>query len=223
MAVPSFPSQTDAHRNGQIAQSAAVQPNVNPQPLQRVTTGTVVAKKETTGAKLRKLFAPPDIKTIAMSALEHTIIPIAKKAIADMARSMIDSFQYGVNAPRPGAVYSAPTYYGQPATYTPYNTYAPQVAGAPQPVPVTASNPSEVVCIEFHSGQDAVNVINAMAQRMAQFGIVSVANYYELTGYKFDPRNIGLSRYGWRSMDGIHVVQSGGMWSINLPRPVFLQ
>lgn len=222
MAVPQFPSQTDASRNMQASLQTAAKAATNPAQLHCVTTGTVVARKETTASKLRKLFAPPDIKTIALSALEHTIIPIAKKAIADMARSMIDSFQYGVNAPRPGAVYGT-TIYGQPTTYTPYNTYGPQVVGAPQPVPVTASNPSEVVCIEFQEGQAAVAVINAMAAHMAQYSMVTVANYYELTGYKFDPRNVGLSRYGWRSMDGIHVVQSGNMWSINLPRPIFLQ
>ena len=121
MAVPSFPSQTDAHRNGQTTQSATTQPNVNPQPLQRVTTGTVVAKKETTGAKLKKLFAPPDIKAIALSALEHTIIPIAKKAIAvkhkidvPLAKEFVNGL-YGISTlqfpnhegePDPGAIES---------------------------------------------------------------------------------------------------------------------
>ena len=79
-----------------------------------------------------------------------------------------------------------------------------------------SDNVSNVVrVIEFDSANDANEVLSYMIDSIEQYGLVTVADFYELSGVasKFTDH-----QFGWTNLDGVRVVPiRGGVFYISFP------
>ena len=73
--------------------------------------------------------------------------------------------------------------------------------------------------IIFANASDAQDVLNNMIEFMEDYGVVSVADLYDLTGI---PSNCNDNNYGWKNIDRTFVKRGRDGFVINLSKPIVL-
>lgn len=114
---------------------------------------------------------------------------------------------------QPGYPYGGPQYQAPGSAPIGARPTMPHAAG-PRP-----SARFDINMIPFESRADADIVLDGMAQCVAQYGLVTVANVAELVGIEWTAVD---SQYGWRGLMEATVVQDRGDWMIRIPPPQFL-
>lgn len=70
--------------------------------------------------------------------------------------------------------------------------------------------------IVFQSREDAENALASMADVVKQYGVVSLADVYDIIG-KISP-SYAANKYGWRSLDKAKVVRCRAGYFIEVPK-----
>lgn len=177
--------------------------------FEKVTTGKVVTKEKNDIQKAASLFIAEDLKTVKDHVIKDIAVPQLKNIFLDLVWSTLSMMLNGDARPR-----SASTNYAQPSRVS-YNQYANRNTSAARPV---VANPINYQDIIFSSRGDAEEVLSQLADAVAVYGSVSVADLYDLVGMT---SNYTDNKYGWFEIQGRAYVQpvSGG-YIIRLPKPV---
>lgn len=176
-------------------------PEDNRTPLQKVATGTVTVKKKT---GLSKFFDSliNDLPKIKDHVLFDIIFPAGKKIISDTVDTILYGKTNGGKAKRPGAKVS-------------YNRYFDEPIRERRPVAKSAFDLDE---FEFESRGDAEEILESMRDQLARYGLVSVADLYDICG--ITPDNPCVHNYGWTDLRTAHTVSAyGGRYIIRFPKP----
>ena len=177
--------------------------------FEKVTTGKVVTKEKNDIQKVAGMFIAEDLKTVRDHIVKDVAIPSLKNVIVDLVWKTINMVMFGDDRHR------APsgTSYATPSRVS-YNQYSNRNNTARTAV-ATPINYQDVI---FSSRGDAEEVLSQMADAVATYGSVSVADFYDLVGMT---SNYTDNKYGWYEIQGRAYVQpvSGG-YIIRLPKPV---
>ncbi len=180
----------------------------------RVETPVAVGKTRKKGdmQKFADAFISEDARNVKSYLLMEVIVPAVKKAISDMVTTGVDMMLYGESGKRGK---------NSPATKVSYRNYYERDEGR---VYAGSSNSRygriDYDDIIFGSRGDAEAVLDAMADIINQFGMVSVADLYDLA--KIPNDNFTLNRYGWVNLNGSSVVRVRDGHIIKLPRAISL-
>ena len=176
--------------------------------FEKVTTGKVVTKEKNDIQKVASMFIAEDLKTVRDHILKDVAVPKLQDFFADLAIATINMIFHGDDRPR-----SNYNNYAQPSRVS-YNRYSSQNTSRQVATPI---NYQDVI---FSSRGDAEEVLNQMADAIATYGSVSVADFYDLVGMT---ANYTDNKYGWYDIQGRAYVQpiSGG-YIIRLPKPTTL-
>lgn len=175
--------------------------------VEKVVTGTVRPKQKSNAEKLAELFLPEDVDNFKTYILRDVLIPAGKKALSDV----IDIFLYGT------AGRSKKT---TNASKVSYRAYYDEANGRRDPAPSRPKSSYSYDDIVFDNRGEAEEVLMKMEECISTYGMVSVADFYDLVGVtgSFTDQN-----YGWLNLHTATVVrlrigESGYM--IKLPRAV---
>ena len=174
--------------------------------VEKVVTGKVRTKKKSEISKFRDVFISEDASNVKSYIVMDVLIPAAKKAISDIVSNGIDMILYGETRGRKSGVN---------ASYVSYRDY-----GSRRDDRRSSSRARSVFSYDeiiFDSYGEADDVITRMGELLDTYGVVSVADMYDLAGLTCD---FTANKYGWTSIRTAEVRRSGDGYIIKLPNPL---
>lgn len=191
-------------------------PNERPK-VEKVVTGQV--RKKSVGRRIiETFFGSSDAKGVGQYLVENVVVPMTKDLIADVFIQGVERTLYQDNTPgRSSSLRSRSS-----SNYVPYNRYT-QGSG---PAGMRIDEPSRQMSrqgrathnfneLEYNHRHEAEEVLGIMISRIKQYGVVTVADFYEASGVsgQFVDEN-----WGWHDLSEAGIVRiRGGGYVIKLP------
>lgn len=174
--------------------------------VEKVVNGTVKTRKKSGVSKLKDTFISEDVSNVKSYILMDVLIPAAKKAISDIVRDGIDMILYG------------DTHRGQSssgASYVSYRSYSDRDRRDSR----YESNRSRTIYepddIILESRVEAEEVLDRMNELIDNYGIVSVADLYDLVGKSCD---YTANRYGWTNIRNAEPIRVRDGYLLKMPK-----
>ncbi len=169
-------------------------------------TNNVTVKKKSLGKKFGDVFLSSDADSVGNYLMYDVFMPALKSTISDLVNKGINMFLFG-----DGGARSSRTDNRGP--YVSYNQYydRSRPAAAPQPQRMRYSFDD----IEFDYRDDAEYVLRELEGMIAEYGMVRVADLYELVNVR--PRYTD-NKYGWTNLSNATISPRGHKFVINLPK-----
>lgn len=181
------------------------QKNAQPEKrAEKVITGKVITRKKSAFSKIADEFISDEAKNIKSYVFGEVIIPAAKKVISDIVTDVVDMVLYGGS--RGGRKRST-------ADRVSYRNYYDEPRSNR-----TATEPKysfdEVVVSTRGEAQD---VLSRMDELMDTYGLVRVADLYDLVGKSCDWT---ANKYGWTNIRNADIIRVRDGYLIKMPRAV---
>ena len=175
--------------------------------VNKVVTGKVTTKKNPT-RKLKDTFISDEIHNVKDYIFLDVLIPAAKKATSDIVTNGIDMILYGETGhtkKKSGAsTVSYRNYYDRRDDRDRYSSSSRSRVGY------------DFDDIVLESRSEAEEVIQRMDELIDTYGIVSVADMYDLVGLTC---NYTDNKYGWTNIRNAEAVRlRDGGWVIKMPK-----
>lgn len=175
--------------------------------VEKVVTGKVITKKKSGIRKFADEFISEDAKNVKSYVIGEVLIPAMKKAIFDIVTDSIDMVLYGES--RRGSRRST----ADKVSYRSYSDYSrPRETRSSS----TASRYSYDEIILSTRGE-AEDVLSRLDELMDAYGLVRVADLYDLVGITGDYTD---NKYGWTSIRTAEIVRVREGYAIKMPRAV---
>lgn len=168
--------------------------------IEKVVTGSVKKKKKNKVTKLTSVFLPEDVTSVKDYILQDALIPAVKKFITDS----VDMVLYGENGSKKKRSSSFVSYrdFSDKRERKGYNDYKSRTM-------------FDYDDIFLESRRDAENVLKQMHDIINDYGILSVADMFDLVG---EPANYTMNKYGWHNIDNAEIVHTREGYKIKMPR-----
>lgn len=182
--------------------------------VSKVVTGTAKTKKKPGITRLADAFGSEDPEVIKEYVLSDLVMPTAKNLLFDIIRNVAEMFIFGDTGRRGGRGSGAIS-----ASYTSYydrgrsSTRDRDRRSFDEP---RARNRFDYDDITFESRGDAERVLDEMDAVIKRYGVVTVANLYEMAGLPAAP--FTYNNFGWTSINTAEVIRSRGAYLIKLPK-----
>lgn len=174
-------------------------------------TTNVIVKKESEAKRIGRKFFSEDAKTVGSHVAESVIIPSLQKLLSDIVKGGIDWLIYGSKGSglKTGAgTISYGSYYNRSGLINSSPTYA-------NPMITTKPTLYSVNDIIIPDRGEAEEVLLRMKESIANYGMVSVGDFYDLVGQRF---NFTDQKWGWFNLDTADVIRVDGGFCIRFPR-----
>lgn len=176
----------------------------------KVVRGVVKTKKKTDIQKFKESFISEDLANIKTYILMDVLLPNIKSAISSIVKNGIDMLLYqeiGRDSNQKRATVSKVSY---ERYYDPRNDQKTSRS-------LRSSNYLDFDEIVFNSRGDAEAVLSAMDDIIERYGVVRVADLYDLA--EVSTSNYAINKYGWTDIHTARVtpLREGG-YVIQLPR-----
>ena len=174
--------------------------------IEKVVTGNVITKKKSKARKFTEELVSEDAKNVKSYVLGEVLIPAIKKLISDIVTDGIDIILYGQS--KKGSKRSTAdrvsyrNYYDEPRNSSRNNR------------PVLASGYSYDDII-LESRGEAQDVLTRMDELVDTYGVVRVADLYDLVGKTGDYTD---NKYGWTNIRNAEIVRVREGYWIKMPR-----
>lgn len=172
-----------------------------------VVTGKVVTKKQSKIRKFTNEFISEDAKNVRSYVFGEVLIPAIKKAISDIVTDGISMILYGESGK--GGRRST-------ADKVSYRNYYDRDYRS-RDTRTTMNSGYSYDDIVLDSRGEAQDVLDRMDELMASYGLVRVADLYDLVGIT---GNYTDNKYGWTNIRNAEVVRVRDGYMIKMPRAV---
>lgn len=170
--------------------------------VEKVVTGAVRTKKKSGFSKFFGGFISEDAPNAKTYIFEDVIIPMIKKGIVDFVDIIVNGRKTR-NGKSGGVKVSYRSFYDDPRDSTPVRT---------------TYNYDEVI---LDSRGEAEEVLCQMNDLIDTYGVVSVADLYDLVGITGD---YTANKYGWTNIRNAEAVPvRGGGWLLKMPKALPLK
>lgn len=171
--------------------------------VEKVITGSARAKKKNGIEKLAKVFIPEDVQDVKSYILIDVLIPMVKDAALDIIKTLF----YGEAGH--GKRNSAASKVSYRSYYEKENDRRRDYGSS---VTRTGYNYDDFI---LDSRGEAEDVLSRMDELIGTYGLVSVADLYDLVGI---PGNYTDNKYGWTDIRSASVVRAREGYLIKLPK-----
>lgn len=175
--------------------------------LDKVVSSPVKVKKKTELSTLKDVFISEDAANIKSYVVMDVIIPSIKKAIIDIVTNGAEMLFYG----KSGSGRKRTT--ADRVSYR--NFYDDRRDERPRPGSTVTSYSFDE--ITFTTRGEAEEVLCRMDETVDTYGVVTVADFYDLVGIT---GNYTDNRYGWMSMRNVDVVRARDGYKLTLPKAI---
>ena len=171
----------------------------------KVVKGKVKTKKKSGITKFTDVFISEDVASVKSYVIGEVLIPAMKKAISDIVTNGIDMILYGESGvtkrKTPGSRVSYTNYYDRRDR----DRYDDRRVR-------TGYDFDDII---LDSRGEAEDVLSRMDELIDNYGIVSVADFYDLCGITGSYTD---NKYGWTDIRSAQVVRVRDGYKIKLPR-----
>lgn len=176
--------------------------------LEKVVSGAAKVKKKSEARKLTDIFISEDVTNVKSYVFFDVLVPAIKKAIDDIVSDGIHMILYGGKGRKHD---NRPS--GSKVSYNRmYDDDRREVRSGS-----SVGSRFDYDNIIFDSRGDAESVLMAMEEVINLYGVVRVADLYDLADVTTS--NYAANRYGWDNLRNADVVRVRDGWMIKLPRP----
>lgn len=181
---------------------------------ERGITSNVKVRKKSGVTKIKDVFLPGDVDTVKDFIVKDVIVPSIIKAIDTIVTDGVHMMLYGESGRRDSRRGPADR-----VSYRDYNGYSSRDRGDNRrdyrsTVSRGTYQYDEII---FESRVEAENVLMGLDDILDQYGIVRVADYYELVQVSCDHTAMN---YGWTDLRSANIIRTRGGFMIKLPRPL---
>ena len=173
---------------------------------EKVVKGTVKTRKKSEISKLKDTFISEDVSNVKSYIVMDVLIPAAKKAISDIVRDGIDMILYG------------DTHKGRSssgASYVSYRSYSDRDRRDTRRESSRTRIGYDYDDIVLESRVEAEEVLQRMDELIETYGIVSVADLYDLVGKSC---NYTDNKYGWTNIRNAEPVRVRDGYLLKMPK-----
>lgn len=168
---------------------------------EKVISGTVKVKKKSEMQKFASIFVPEDITDVKNYIIADVIIPGIKKAISDV----VDALLFGSSQSKKTSHVDRIS----------YDRFSKKDDGRSRFNESNNRYSYGYDSITFENRGEAEKVLSCMNAIMREYGMVRVADLYDLVGLSGSYTD---NDYGWTSIRSAEVVRDRGEYKIKLPR-----
>lgn len=174
--------------------------------LEKVVTGKVKTKKRNEMSKLGEIFIAEDARNVKSYILMDVLVPAVKKAISDIVTNGIDMLLFGEGG-RTRKTSSVSTvsyrnYYDQKDTRRDYSNTRTR----------TGYSYDDII---LETRGEAEEVLARMDELIETYGIVSVADLYDLVGKTC---NYTDNKYGWTNIRNAEPIRVRDGYMLKMPK-----
>ena len=175
---------------------------VSEKKIEKIISGSVKSKKKGGIQKLANIFISDDVDDVKSYIFEDIVVPAVKDIILDAVKAVL-----GVNG----------TYKGKStaAGKVSYRKYYDDRDRRESSTTSRVRRAYDYDDIIIDNRGEAEDVLVRMDELIATYGLVSVADYYDLVGVS---GNYTDNKYGWTDIRGATTVRVGDGYMIKLPR-----
>lgn len=176
--------------------------------LDKVVTNDVKVKKKSGVHKFTDVFISEDVHNVKSYILMDVLVPAIKKAVSDIVTNGIDMILYGGNGGSKKRTN---------AGYVSYNRYSDRDYRRDDRSYNTTTTRTgySYEDIVIPTRGEAEEVLSRMDDIISTYGIVSVADFYDLVGVTC---NYTDNKYGWTNIRNAEVVRLRDGYMIKLPK-----
>ena len=174
--------------------------------VEKVIAGTVKSKKKSEIRKFTDVFISEDINNVKSYILLDVLIPAIKKAISDIVTNGIDMILYGET----GKTKSNST-----ASKVSYRSYYDGRNGRRDYSAIRTKISYNYDDIILDNRGEAEDVLSRMDELISTYGLVSVADLYDLVGVT---GNYTDNKYGWTNIRSASVIRVRDGYMLKLPK-----
>lgn len=172
--------------------------------VEKVVNGTVKTKPNT-ARKFTNLFISEDVSSVKSYIFMDVLVPAIKKAVSDIVRDGIDMLLYGESKGRKNSTN---------ASYVSYRSYSDRDRRDDRHTSRSrvGYNFDDII---LESRGEAEEVLTRMDELIDTYGIVSVADLYDLVGVT---GNYTDNKYGWTNIRNAEPVRVRNGYILKLPK-----
>ena len=203
--------KSNSYRSKEL-QKKETNENIKPQDrkVEKVVTGVVKTKKKSKISQAMDNFISEDAKNVKSYVLGEVLIPAIKKAISDIVTDGIDIILYGEtrgkNRRSTADRVSYRSYYDDRGGRNRMNERQAIMAGSYSYDDIILSTRGE-----------AEDVLSRMDELIETYGLVRVADLYDLVGIT---GNYTDNKYGWMNIRNAEIMRVRDGYMIKMPRAV---
>lgn len=178
--------------------------------LEKVISGTAKSKKKSEIRKFTDVFVSEDMESVKSYIFMDVLVPAVKKAISDIVTNGIDMLLYGEAGRNKSTSNST-------ASRVSYRSYYDSQNGnrrdsRPARRPRIGYDYDDVI---VDNRGEAEEVMTRMDELMETYGLVSVADFYDLVGIT---GNYTDNKYGWTDIRNASIVRTRDGYMIKMPK-----
>lgn len=174
--------------------------------IEKVISGSAKTKKKNEIQKLADVFISEDVNNVKSYILMDVLVPAIKKAISDIITNGIDMILYGGNGQTKknstASKVSYRSFYEKPNDRRNYGDSSIR----------TGYSYDNII---LDNRGEAEDVLLRMDELISTYGLVSVADFYDLVGVT---GNYTDNKYGWTDIRNASVVRVRDGYMIKLPK-----
>ena len=174
--------------------------------VEKVIAGTAKSKKKSEIRKFTDVFISEDVNNVKSYILLDVLVPAIKKAISDIVTNGIDMILYGET----GKTKSNST-----ASKISYRSYYDERNGRRDYSAIRTKISYNYDDIIFDNRGEAEDVLSRMDELISTYGLVSVADLYDLVGVT---GNYTDNKYGWTNIRSASVIRVRDGYMLKLPK-----
>ena len=208
MEIPDYKPNSKKYKEEQAKNQA-----VDKKKVEKVISGTAKVKKKSELRKFTDIFVSEDVSNVKSYIFSDVLIPAVKKLVSDIVTDGIDMILYGGSGRRDRDRRSG----GSPS-YINYTRYSDRNDDRHSYKDNRTRNGYGYDDIIVNSRADAEAVIEQMDGIIDTYGMVSVADLYDLVGMT---SNYTDNNYGWTNIRNAEPVRMrDGGWMIKMPKAI---
>lgn len=178
--------------------------------VERVVKGSVKVKKKSEISKFTDVFVSEDAANVKEYIVMDVLLPAAKKLIVDVVTDAINMVFYGEAAGRRKDSRSGNS------SYVSYRNYSERDRRDERYSSNTRSRSTyDFDDITIPTRGEAEEVLTCMDDLLETYGVVTVADFYELVGAATRYTD---NKYGWTNLRNVSVVRVRDGYMLKLPR-----
>lgn len=183
--------------------------------VEKVISGTAVARPKGLGSKIAESFIQDDTKTVGQYILFDVIIPTTQRLIIDMGNEFLSRLFMGTG----GSRIRRDSFGRSTGGTTGYNKMYSGSSGRGDERPMSnrARATHDFDEIEIETRPEAEDVLATMGDRLDQYGMVTLTDLYDMVGIS---GSFADDKWGWVDLRGSEVVRNrNGRYVLSLPKP----
>lgn len=183
------------------------QKNLPEKKVQKVVTGKAKVKKKGELSKFKDIFISEDITNVKSYVFLDILVPAIKKAVSDIVRDGVDMILYGETGKSKSR---------SNGSYVSYRDYSKRNSSDrfSSDRPRRGYNLDDII---LDSRGEAETVLEQMDALIDTYGIVSVADLFDLVGITGEYTD---NKYGWTNIRNAEPVRVRDGYMLRLPKPM---